>query len=259
MTGWRTLETRGRTVVAMLVVGTLALMAWPGLAGGVASADFTSSFRFEDCRWASHGRQNPYFIPLRPGYQLVLEGEEADDGEILEKRVEITVTSHTERISFETPGGIRITLRARVVEEREWEDDELIEVSRNWFARCMQTGDIFYFGEDVDIYEDGEIVSHDGAWRAGVDDAQPGLIMPATYLLEAKYYQEIAPGVAEDRAEHVGMDLEIGDFEGCVAVLETSELDAGAESLKFYCPGVGLVIDDVLALVEYGRVPAGQF
>ena len=52
----------------------------------------------------------------------------------------------------------------REVFEEEWIDGELIEESWNWFARCEETGDIYYFGEDVNIYEDGEI-SHDGAWR----------------------------------------------------------------------------------------------
>lgn len=248
---------RWRIIGGMLALAALALMAWPGLADGIAQAQFTRSFRFEDCKWAAHGRENPYFIPLRPGYRLLFEGEEEDEGETLDKRLWITVTRTTERISFVPPGGERITLRARVIEEREWEDGELIEVSRNWFARCVETGDIYYFGEDVDIYEDGEIVSHDGAWRAGVDGAVPGLIMPATFLLGSRYFQEIAPGVAEDRARHVAMGLEIGDFTDCVAVLETSRLDAGAESMKFYCPGVGLVIDDVLELVEYGIVSAG--
>ena len=42
------------------------------------------------------------------------------------------------------------------------------------------------------IVEDGRIVSHEGAWRAGVDGAQPGLIMPGTFLLGSRYFQEIA-------------------------------------------------------------------
>lgn len=244
---WRTSGGRPILTLLALVVGLLA-------ADGLAAARFTSSYRFDECRWAHRGGQNPYFLPLQPGYRLVLEGEEEEDGEVVEKRVQITVTRQRERIVFTPPGGEPISLAARVVEEREWEDDELVEVSRNWFARCAQTGDVFYFGEDVDIYEDGEIVAHDGAWRAGENGAQPGLIMPATFLLGARYYQEIAPDVAEDRARHVAMDLQVGELTGCVAVLESSRLDAGATSSKVYCPGVGLVLDDVVSLVEYGRI-----
>jgi hypothetical protein len=57
--------------------------------------------------------------------------------------------------------------------------------------------------------------------------------------------------VALDRAEHVGVDLEVrvpaGRFDDCVRVKETTPLEAGAV-FKTYCPGVGLVIDDALRL-----------
>jgi hypothetical protein len=55
-------------------------------------------------------------------------------------------------------------------------------------------------------------VSHDGEWRAfelaedGESFNMPGIIMPGTILLGSRYFQEIAPDVAMDRAEIVGMD-----------------------------------------------------
>ncbi len=238
-----------RMIAAILIV--LAVLA----TAPAWSVGFTREFRFEDCTWAHRGQQNPYFS-LRPGNRLVLEGVE--DGEDI--KVQITVKRKTKLIRFETPDGVELAVRARVIEEREWEDGELVEVSRNWFARCVQTSDIYYLGEDVDIFEDGEIVSHDGAWRAGVDGAMPGIIMPGTYLLGAKYFQEIADGVAMDRAKHIDMDLDVtvpaGSFSDCVAVKETTPLDPEEESFKAYCPDVGLVIDDVVDLVERTQVPA---
>ncbi len=242
------------TVLSALV---LAMLALPQLSGGAAHAAFTSDFRLESCTWSSRGKQNPY-IKLKPGYRLLLEGEEEDDGELIDISVQITVQRQTERITFETPDGNVLTVKARVIEEREWEDGELVEVSRNWMARCVETSDVFYFGEDVDDYEDGEIVGHSGAWRAGVDGAQPGILMPGRFLLGARYFQEVAPGIAEDRAKNVEMGLEVGDFTGCVGVLETSPLDAGEESVKVYCPGVGLVIDDDVSLVEFANVRPGE-
>jgi hypothetical protein len=225
-------------------IGLAALLLLPLAAA--AQDDFTSSFRIQDCRFLARG-VNPHFI-LLPERQLVYEGE---DEELF-----ITVLERTRRITLPIGGRMR-TIRAAVVEEREFEDGEIKEISRNYFAICEKTNDVYYFGEDVDIYEDGEIVSHDGAWLAGRDGAQPGIIMPGTFLLGSRYYQEVAPGVALDRAEHVaeGLALETGagDFEGCVEVTETTPLEPGAESTKVYCPGVGLVRDNDLELVEIGE------
>jgi hypothetical protein len=235
--------------LALAVAIVFALPTAPGRA-----AEFTKDFLLEDCTWSAWGRQNPYFS-LRPGRQLVLEGEE----EGTEIRAEVTVLRDFEVISFVTGRGVPLTVTARVVEEREFEDGEIIEVSRNWFARCVETGNLFYFGEEVDIYEDGVLVGHEGAWRAGEAGAQPGVIMPATFFLGARYFQEIAPDVAEDRAENVRMGFNVtvpaGTFSNCAEVLETSPLNPRARDIKVYCPGVGIVKDEALSLVEIKVVP----
>jgi hypothetical protein len=166
----------------------------------------------------------------------------------------ITVLNQTKSVTIVDDGKSR-TIATRVVKEEERADGELKEISRNYYAQCAGTRDVYYFGEDVDIYEDGEIVSHDGAWLAGRNKAEPGIIMPGgAFLLGARYFQEIAPGVALDRAEHVDMDLELelpyDDLEDCVEIHETTPLEPGAVSVKFYCEGVGLVIDNDLELVD---------
>ncbi|MGH8729727.1 MAG: hypothetical protein ACREV9_16570, partial [Burkholderiales bacterium] len=109
------------------------------------------------------------------------------------------------------------------------------------------------FGEDVDIYEDGKVVSHDGAWLAGKSGARPGIIFPGgAFLIASRYFQEVAPGVALDRAENVAENLKIqvpaGVFQKCVKIRETTPLELGSESIKFYCPDVGLVADGDLKL-----------
>ena len=63
-------------------------------------------------------------------------------------------------------------VETRVSEERETRDGELAEVSRNFLAICEQTNSVFYFGEDIDIFEDGEVVSHEGSWRAGENGSE---------------------------------------------------------------------------------------
>ncbi|MGH7830366.1 MAG: hypothetical protein ACREP8_09335 [Candidatus Binatia bacterium] len=238
-------------IVPFLAAVSAVFFTWFGLPGPGAMANnepqFTSEFRFKECEEFETVGVNPYFI-LKPGYRLVLKGTE--DGEKI--RAVITVLSQTEKVYVPGIG----TVRTRVVEEKEWVDGELVELSRNFFAICDETNDVVYFGEDVFIFNPDGSISHEGEWRAGVDGALPGIIMPGTFLLGSRYFQEIAPGVALDRAEHVKMGFNVkvpaGSFKDCVKVHETSPLDPDAESKKIYCPGVGLVIDDVLKLVKFG-------
>jgi hypothetical protein len=202
-------------------------------------SEWQEDFDFASCTLSTEGR-NGYFI-LEPGYQLILEGS----NEVLA----ITVLDET----IEIDGTL-----TRVVEEREWRNDELIEVSRNFFAICDETRDVYYFGEDVDMYSGGELISHSGAWRAGVDNARAGLIMPGTPRVGMKYFQEIAPGVAMDRAEIISLDevfkTPAGKFTNSLKIQEGTALNPLEKEFKIYAPGIGLIQDQKLLLTEYGFV-----
>jgi hypothetical protein len=184
---------------------------------------------------------NPYFN-LTPGDRRVLE----HGGE----RLVITVLAETTRVAG---------IDTRVVEERETKDGALVEVSRNYFAIHRMSHDVFYFGEDVDMYKDGKVISHDGAWRAGENGAAFGLMMPGQPAIEARYYQEIAPKIAMDRARIVRLDATVktpaGTFTKCLQTEETTPLEPLAKEAKFYAPGVGLVQDGDLKLVRSGPSP----
>ena len=196
-------------------------------------------FEISKCNFLATGR-NPYFI-LEPGYQIVLEG---DGGKLT-----ITVLDQIRVV-----GGIT----TRVVEEREWKSGKLHEVSLNYFALCEASNDVYYFGEQVDIFEDKKPVSHDGSWLAGAAGNRAGLMMPGSPKVGMKYYQEIAPGVAMDRAEIVSVNekckTSAGTFSGCVKIRETSALEPLASDVKYYAPGVGFVGDGSLKIVRYGFV-----
>jgi len=232
------------------MLGALAVVLIACTAAGSSSAlagkakEFTTQFDLQDCTFSTTGR-NPYFI-LEPGHRLVLKGVEDKE------EVEVWITVLPEKQEIILPGVGHIM--TRVVEEREWVDGELDEVSRNFFAICAQTNDVLYFGEDVDNYENGEIANHNGGWRAGVDGATPGLIMPGRFLLGSRYFQEMAPGVALDRGENVAMGLTVdvpaGHFTNVVKVLDTTPLEPNSVGIKLYAPGVGLIVDETLKLVE---------
>ena len=181
---------------------------------------------------------HPYF-PIRVGSRWVYEGEE--DGE--EVGLQITVLNETEVVAGVT---------TRVVEERETVDGELSEVSRNFFAQAGD-GTVCYFGEEVDIYEDGQIVSHEGAWRADQSGHRPGIIMPAAPVPGMEFRMEEAPGVAEDEGRIVGsgpVKVPAGRFVETVRVREFNPLDGGKD-FKVYAAGVGLIIDGPLELVSF--------
>jgi len=203
---------------------------------------WTDSFNIEELHFSTTGK-NKYFI-LEPSYQLTLEGKDGKDA----VKLLVTVLDETKKIG---------NIETRVVEERETENGELVEISRNYFAMCTDTNSVFYFGEDVDIYKDGKVTGHGGAWRADSENARAGLMMPRIILVGARYYQECAPGVAMDRAEIISnreiFETPAGKFENCLKTEETSGVEKGKE-YKYYAPGIGLIKDGNLSLTKYGFV-----
>jgi hypothetical protein len=127
-------------------------------------------------------------------------------------------------------------------------------VSRNYFAIDNKTNDVYYFGESVDIYRDGWVVNHEGAWLAGVGGTRFGLMIAAKPVVGMRHYQEVAAGKAMDRAEVVSVTETVttpaGAYRNCVKVEETTPLEPGAKEYKYYAPGVGLVRDGTLTLVK---------
>jgi hypothetical protein len=178
---------------------------------------------------------NPYF-PLVPGCKVHL----ANDDET----VVISVLEETKVVDG---------VECRVVEERESKGGKLVEISRNYYAIDKKTNDLYYFGEDVDIYKDGKVTGHGGAWLSGEKGAKFGLMLSGKPAVGDKYYQEVAPGTAMDRAEvmDTGATLKtpLKTFTDVLHVRETSPLEAGA-SPKWYAPGVGMIGDDDLRITK---------
>jgi hypothetical protein len=198
---------------------------------------WTSDFEYERAQLVSSGT-NPWFS-LEPGYTLRL----ADATDTL-----IITVLPTKRIVDK--------IETRIVEERESSHGKLVEVSRNFYAISKRTNSVYYFGEEVDMYKDGKVTSHEGSWLAGVGGARFGLMMPGVPLLGGKHYQEIAPGKAMDRAEIVSLTENVttpaGTFRNVLKTLESSPLEKGTEP-KLYGREVGLLQEGTLKLVKYGK------
>jgi hypothetical protein len=176
------------------------------------------------------------YITMQPGRVLRLE-HGADT-------LTISILPETQEVDGVTTG---------ILEERETKNGKLVEVSRNFMATDKNTGDVYYFGEDVDNYKNGKIVNHESAWRAGVAGARFGLMVPAKPIVGQAFYQEIAPKVAMDRVEIVSTTETVktpaGTFDNCLHLRETTPLERDV-SHKYYAPGVGIIKDDEFVLAE---------
>ena len=192
---------------------------------------------------------NPFF-PLAPGSSRRYEGQEVDPD--TGETVETTVRERVSPVPAEVAGAPVSTLRVQ-----EYEDGQLTETTSDYHAQTPD-GTVYYLGEDVAMYEDGQLVGHDGAWIAGDGASQAGEFMPAEPRVGDRFAQEQAPGVAEDISTVIAVDLTletpVGTFDGCIKTQDLNPLDQAIE-YKYYCPGVGLVREEnahgSLDLVSY--------
>ena len=185
------------------------------------------------------------FSPLLPGTILSYAGTKVDEdtGETETESNDVFVTSETKTIQ-----GVQTV----VVRDTAYADGVLVEDTLDWFAQDTE-GNVWYLGEIAYNYEyddGGNYVetNNDGSWEAGVDGALPGYIMPADPDVGDDYFQEFAPGIAEDEGLVVGVDQEVsiglGDFDGVLKTLDTTELEPGVAEFKYYAPDIGQVLGE---------------
>jgi hypothetical protein len=218
------METRHFTGQLILVIGAIAAACSDSGTGPVTNPPFDP---------ANFGGAvtNPLFS-LAPGTINYYEGQsegapQTDSAEVL---------SETKTI---------LGVTATVVHDRVYTEGSLTEETFDWYAQDNE-GNVWYLGEDTKELENGQVVSTEGSWEAGVDGAEAGIIMwadPSAHMGE-EYRQEFAEGTAEDLGKVVAVnqsvDVPFGSFTGCVKTEDRSALEPGILENKFYCPGVGL-------------------
>lgn len=225
----------------VIVAATFVLMLFGGVARAqpatpvIDPASFTTNVT------------NPYF-PLPLGAIRVYEGWERDPetGEVHQNRVEETVLTEPAEVM-----GVSVV----VVQVKEYSDGELIESTRDYHAQHAD-GSVWYFGEEVDTIEHGQVVDHDGSWLAGEGDNLPSLFMPADPQLLDTIQQEQAPGLAEDISTIAqtgvtfkAMSGAIGGYDDCIRTVDVNPLEVASE-FKTYCPGPGLVREEDATSVD---------
>ena len=138
-----------------------------------------------------------------------------------------------------------------VLQETEFLDGQLIEISRNPLAQA-DDGTLSYFGEAVDMYQGGGGVDHEGSWLVGDTEstdppstanapAHTGYIPASPALGDVFKQEDLAPVVDEtDTVKEIGLKVHVpaGSFPNCIQVLETTILGDKPET-KWYARGVG--------------------
>ena len=176
---------------------------------------------------------NPY-LPLIPGTRWSYKSTDGVE------TTEVEVLADTREI---------LGITATIVHDTVYEDGEVIEDTFDWFAQDSE-GNVWYLGEDSKEYEDGKVVSTSGSWEAGVDGAQPGIVMHASPRVGVGYRQEYYAGEAEDLAQVLKLDAEatvpFGSYQGVVVIQEWNPLDPDVVENKYYASGVGVVMEETV-------------
>ena len=175
---------------------------------------------------------NPYW-PMRPGSHWVYR--EVENGEA--QRVDVTVTNQTKTLEG---------IEARVVHDRVSRNGETLEDTHDWYAQDS-AGNLWYLGEDTAEYENGKLKTKAGTWAAGVDGAEPGVVVPAHPKQGMTYREEYYAGHAEDGAEVLGVNSQVqvpfGRFQNALLTRNFSTIEPTVEEMKLYAKGVGPVME----------------
>ena len=140
---------------------------------------------------------NPFF-PVSKQQSVVLAG--TVDGKPF--RTEVTLMPYTRIITWE---GIQVeTLVSQYVA---YLDGRILEVAYDLYAQA-DDGSVWYFGEDVNDFEDGVIFTKEGTWLV-TRDGPPAMIMPGKPKVGDVFRAENMPGIAFEEVTVTAVDQTI--------------------------------------------------
>jgi hypothetical protein len=193
---------------------------------------------------------NPWFpLPVTTPlttltYKGIKDGEHVTDV--------VTVTNTPKNIPY---GGVLGTNVVPVTDILTRDSDNKIEEKTSDYFAQDGPGNVWYFGEDtVALDANGNLTDTTGSWLAGVNGAQPGVIMVANPAddVNTKFRQEYSAGVAEDQFKIVNpcvtsppppSGIPGSQFSCTVETAETSALEPSSLDNKYYAKGIGVVAD----------------
>lgn len=171
--------------------------------------------------------------PMAPGSRWIYRETDTDGSS---QRVDLTVVRRSKTIQ-----GVRATVIHDVVSEH----GRLVEDTWDWYAQD-KCGNVWYLGEATKAYRNGKVSSTEGSWEAGVDGAQPGVVVLAHPRDGVRYRQEYYAGKAEDGAEVLSVDeqaeVPFGHFSHVLLTKDFTPLEPRILEYKLYAKGVGPVL-----------------
>jgi hypothetical protein len=176
---------------------------------------------------------NPYW-PMDPGTRWTYRETDQEGAQL---KVVVTVSDQTKKVA----NGVT----ARVVRDTVTRDGELIEDTLDWYAQDNE-GNIWYLGENTAEFQNGKLVTKAGSFEAGVDGAQPGIVMPADPQDGMQYRQEYYRSEAEDNGEILSTNEKVrspfGQFENALLTKDTITIEPNVLQYKLYAKGIGPVV-----------------
>lgn len=222
-----------------------------------------SAEEFERARFDDPTRIDNKWLPLRPGTQYVYEGSAIpeDGGPREGRRLVVTVTDLTKVVD-----GVRTLV---VHDQESTEAGQTVEPEVRFHAQDND-GNVWYFGEYREEYEDGKLVEP-RAWVPDQKGAREGLSMPAEPRTGTpSYAQGYAPSPVDwiDRGRVYKVNqktcVPVDCYDDVTVIDEFERTKPGAYQTKYYAPGVGEVRTgwrgskekekETLELVEYRRL-----
>jgi len=176
------------------------------------------------------------WLPLKPGTQWVYEGFTETAGLTFPHRLIFTVTDLTKEME-----GVR-TVVAWI---EDYSDEQLVEAELAFYAQDND-GNVWFFGEYPEVYENGEFVEAP-AWIAGFKGARPGISMKAgPQAGTPSYSQGWGPAVNWTdyaQVDQVGQEtcVPVDCYQDVLVIAESSRAEVNIFHLKYYARGVGNV------------------
>lgn len=177
------------------------------------------------------------WFPLRPGKQMIFDGEADRGSGIRPHRVVMTVTSLTKVVSG---------VRTLVMWDRDYNEGVLQESELAFFAQD-KFGNVWTIGEYPEEYSGGVFVGAPSTWFMGIQGAEAGILVPGSPAVGNKFLQGFAPDCnfldcAMVWATGQSTCVPFNCYENVLIIDEHSPLEVGSgHQRKFYASGIGNV------------------